>query len=291
MEDFLRKTEFIADASLPVTVVRRAPQPDYPLHAHEFSELVIVYKGNGIHFSECHEQELRPGDVFVIHGQMKHGYRSGGCLELVNIIFDPESIGTPLGDICHQPSFRALFELEPAVARKGGHPRGFRLSPEQLEQAMRLVDTLEEEIRGKKTGYRMMIIALFMQLAACLSRYYEKTPSKVAAQVMPLGKVISYIEKNYVKPIRLKELVKLSNMSESNLARAFLRYTGKTPIDYVIALRVQRASTLLLKYPARSVAEIGYETGFSDSNYFSRQFKRNTGKTPREYRKRQEHLN
>lgn len=141
MEDYLRKNEYIADSSLPVTVVRRAPQPAYPLHAHEFSELVIVYKGCGTHFSDHYEQLLQAGDVFVIHGKMKHGYRDSSNLELVNIIFDPESIGTPLGDICNQPSFRALFELEPSSIAKGTQQSNFRLSPEQLEQIMTLIGT------------------------------------------------------------------------------------------------------------------------------------------------------
>lgn len=282
MDNYLKTHDFIHDASLPVTVVRRDPQPPYPLHAHEFSELVIVYEGSGVQFNEHQRTELNAGDVFVLHGKMKHGYCELHNLKLVNIIFDLECIGSPLAELRLFPSFNALFSLEPEYGDADGYK--LKLTEARLHEAMRYVEQIEKETQEKNSGYRLMIIALFMQLIAYLSRCYEKTPPAKAEAIMKLGKILSYIEKNYSSPLKLKQMAKIGGMSESSIIRAFHKYTGRSPIDYVISLRVQRASVLLNKFPDKSIAEIAFETGFSDSNYFSRQFRKNTGLSPRDYR-------
>ncbi len=279
--NYLKSDDFIRDASLPITVIRRDPQPPYPLHTHEFSELVIVYEGSGIQFNEYQEKQLEAGHVFVLHGNMKHGYRNLKGLKLVNIIFDLEFIGSPLAELHSFPSFNALFSLEPEYETAAAD---LKLSTSQLDKVMNYVTEIEEEIRSKHAGYRMMITAQFMQLIAYLSRCYEKAPPDKAEAIMRLGRVLSYIERNYATPIKLKELAKIGRMSESGVTRAFRKYTGKTPVEYVISIRIQRASILLNKFPDRSISEIAFETGFSDSNYFSRLFKKSTGKSPREFR-------
>ncbi|MEP3932587.1 helix-turn-helix transcriptional regulator, partial [Rhodopirellula bahusiensis] len=56
------------------------------------------------------------------------------------------------------------------------------------------------------------------------------------------------------------------------------------PIKYLIQVRIQEASRLL-RSTDRSITDIAFDVGFSDSNYFSRQFRTHLGLSPREYRK------
>lgn len=76
----------------------------------------------------------------------------------------------------------------------------------------------------------------------------------------------------------------LASMSESSLTRAFKKYTGYSPGNYLIRLRIKKAETLLQREDQR-ISEVGSSVGFRDSNYFSRQFHRINGLTPRQYRK------
>ena len=65
----------------------------------------------------------------------------------------------------------------------------------------------------------------------------------------------------------------------------FKSVTGRSPIDYLLQVRLGKAAERLLKTEA-SIAEIAAECGFPDSNYFSRQFRRHYHCSPRDYRNR-----
>ena len=71
-------------------------------------------------------------------------------------------------------------------------------------------------------------------------------------------------------------------MSERTLIRRFKEGMGISPIEYVIRRRIRRGAELLREHPA-SIAETAFAVGFTDSNYFSRQFKRMMGVTPRAF--------
>jgi AraC-like DNA-binding protein len=98
-----------------------------------------------------------------------------------------------------------------------------------------------------------------------------------------IGKIISLLNSNYNKDIRLADILQKTGMSKNTFLRNFKRATGSTPIDYLIHIRVLKASSLLQETDM-SISEIGYKVGFADSNYFSRVFRKVTGLTPREFR-------
>ncbi|MBQ7162045.1 MAG: helix-turn-helix transcriptional regulator [Bacteroidales bacterium] len=57
---------------------------------------------------------------------------------------------------------------------------------------------------------------------------------------------------------------------------------GLAPVDFVQEIRIKR-SVQLMHTGEFTIAEIAYQTGFNDPKYFSRSFKKHTGKTPSEY--------
>ena len=75
-----------ADADLPFSVLRRDPQVPYPLHGHDFTELVIIYGGKGEHYTAEGSYEVGAGDVFIVTPGLIHGYRKLNNLRLVNLL-------------------------------------------------------------------------------------------------------------------------------------------------------------------------------------------------------------
>jgi len=100
-----------------------------------------------------------------------------------------------------------------------------------------------------------------------------------------LRAVLRYIETHLQEEITLAQMARAGRMSISSLTREFKRLTGFSPVEYLINFRIRQAARLLLTAPEKSIAEAGDACGFADSNYFTRVFRKKTGKSPREFRK------
>ena len=86
-----------------------------------------------------------------------------------------------------------------------------------------------------------------------------------------------------------RDLAERLCVSESTLQRIFRARTGFSPHEYLTRLRLKKAATLLLESEL-TVGEVAAETGFADSNYFCRSFRRYAKLSPLEFRKRKRPL-
>ena len=123
-----------------------------------------------------------------------------------------------------------------------------------------------------------------------LSRSYTSSDTTEAHALLRVGNVIGALENDFSKDWKLDELLKIAHMSRSNLMRVFRKATGQTPIEYLVRLRIQRAMELLNSTDL-SITEVAMEVGFNDSNYFTRQFRRILGESPRQFRTQQQAKN
>ncbi|MBR2353843.1 MAG: helix-turn-helix transcriptional regulator [Clostridia bacterium] len=95
---------------------------------------------------------------------------------------------------------------------------------------------------------------------------------------------VRYMEEHFCDPnLNMKAICAASFISASGLQRAFLRYFGISPGQYLIGLRMNRALELL-KENTHSVKEIALSCGFTDEKYFSRAFKKKYGYPPSQLR-------
>jgi AraC family L-rhamnose operon transcriptional activator RhaR/AraC family L-rhamnose operon regulatory protein RhaS len=142
---------------------------------------------------------------------------------------------------------------------------------------------MREESEKRIPGYRCCQMGYFMALLGKICRLYTENMDNIHEPSLNIGKIISLLNSNYNKDIRLADILQKTGMSKNTFLRNFKRATGSTPIDYLIHIRVLKASSLLQETDM-SISEIGYKVGFADSNYFSRVFRKVTGLTPREFR-------
>lgn len=280
----LKQKDWFQPDGFPIAVERREPQPPFGPHAHEFSEIVIITAGRGQHVVDAERDALTTGDVFVISGARQHDYHSMENLCLVNILFIPEKLDLRALDLHTLAGYHALFTLEPVWRRRTKFRARLRLTPAELALVMPMVDTLDEELRSRAEGFQFMATALFMQLVGHLSRAYAKSKSVDSHALLRIGEAISHLEKNYHEAIDLDRLAQIANMSQRNFIRSFQAALGVSPIAHLVQLRINRAASLL-RHTDQSVTEIAFQVGFTDSNYFARQFRKQLGTTPSAYRK------
>lgn len=280
----LKKQDWFHADGFPVAVARRDPQEPFGLHAHEFSEIVIVTGGRGVHVTGSETYELSAGDAFVIGGDRPHDYLNMDELSLINVLFEPERLPLSLGDINSIPGYHALFTLEPAWRSRHNFDSRLRLTPVDLFEAVRFVDQLESELDARRAGFGVVATTTFLQLVAFLSRCYDQTRNPQGRTLLRVAEAITHIENHYAESIALDDLVEISGMSRRNFIRTFESSMGCPPIAYLIRLRVRKARDLL-NQDDLTITQIAMEVGFGDGNYFSRQFKNLIGVTPTQYRR------
>jgi AraC-like DNA-binding protein len=95
--------------------------------------------------------------------------------------------------------------------------------------------------------------------------------------------VLAYMRDHYREPITNRQLARLVHMSVRTFERRFRARFHQSPQRYLRKLRIRTASRALI-YSARSLADIAVGCGFSDQSHFTREFRRQFGRTPREYR-------
>jgi transcriptional regulator GlxA family with amidase domain len=96
---------------------------------------------------------------------------------------------------------------------------------------------------------------------------------------------LAWIDDHYATPSPVSAMAGHSGLTLRTFARRFRAATGRRPIEYVHALRVEKAR-LLLEVGSDPVDDVGFEVGYADPTFFRRLFRRTTGLTPAAYRRR-----
>jgi AraC-like DNA-binding protein len=98
----------------------------------------------------------------------------------------------------------------------------------------------------------------------------------------PISPVVEFIRMNLKENISMKNLSEKACMSTTSFYRFFRRELGMSPIEFIIHEKLKCAKQLL-KNPKIQINEVCYLSGFEDSNYFIRLFKKHEGITPKQY--------
>lgn len=257
------------------------------IHQHAFHELVLVVSGEGRHVTAAEEYSISAGDLFLIKPGNPHGYRVGSNFSLYNILYYPERLKLPLFDLADEPGYRAFFELEPELRRQFGFRKHFRLGKSQLDEIELFVQRMARELESREPGHDYRAATLFMRLTERIAATFSSsTLYRENDELFRLSELVSYLERHRTEPHTVAALAERAAMSPATLNRTFRRAVGKSPLHYLNDLRISGAEQLLLDKPELPVAAVAAECGFADSNYFTRLFKKRTGRTPRAFRRR-----
>ena len=279
----LKKDSFFHPGHLPIVVSRISGQGSGNLHSHEFPELVITVAGQGLHVTQKESWPIASGDVFVIRVDEPHEYQNTKDLSIVNVLYDLEHLDMRMIDLATLPGYHALFTLEPTYRQAHRFESKLHLSSDNMAKVEKLLNELEDELGRQAPGHQLMTMALFMQLIGYLSRCYGRTTEPTSKQLLRVGQAISYIEQHYQENLNLARMSHSANMSTRNFQRVFQKAMGTSPVHYLIRIRISHAAQFLRYRQDMNITEVAYRVGFHDSNYFSRQFRKVTGITPREF--------
>lgn len=148
-----------------------------------------------------------------------------------------------------------------------------------------IFEQIIQELKLCKEDYEELLVNYLQQLLITLHRIINNKPKGKNQPIMEeMDNAVRYFHENYNKPISIEEYAAAQHMSVSWFIRNFKEYTGSTPAQYILSLRISNAQTLL-ESTAYNVTEIAEIVGYDNPLYFSRIFKKQNGMSPSEFRK------
>lgn len=143
-------------------------------------------------------------------------------------------------------------------------------------------ETLENELQLTALTYRFLSVLL--KDGGKVSGGVQKVHSSLAVET------VKYIEAHYAEKLSVEEIAQHLAVNRSHLSRVFKNHMGTSIKEYLIGVRINRGA-FLLSLTDESVESIAYQVGFNSLVVFSRMFKKSTGETATNYRKRMKNEN
>ena len=138
-------------------------------------------------------------------------------------------------------------------------------------EAQDMLDLEDLHAAWGSPGFDAVARARLVRIVAVMGR----TPRWSA----PVARALAYIKDNYGRQIGLELAADSVGLSPNRLSRLLVEETGRGFSDLLIDYRIERAKALLVE-PGASIKQVSIACGYPDPNYFSRLFKKVTGRTP-----------
>lgn len=148
----------------------------------------------------------------------------------------------------------------------------------------RIFQEMIKELKLCKDDYEEMLVNYLKMLLILIHRMINDEPRGKNLHLMAeMDSAVRYFHENYHKPINIEEFAASNHMSVSWFIRNFKTYTGSTPAQYLLSLRLSNAQTLL-ETTSYNITEIADIVGYDNPLYFSRIFRKQFGMSPTEFR-------
>lgn len=155
----------------------------------------------------------------------------------------------------------------------------------ESETLKQLFEKLEKEFLFKRPFYNEHCLGLAYEIFSVLGRKLLESESFDVNMDKRIVMVCNKMLRDYMEWHTINYYAELCNLSISRFSHLFKSQVGSTPLDYLMSLRITRASEML-SGTELSVSRIAQLIGFNDYNYFIRVFKKYKGKTPANFRKK-----
>lgn len=148
-----------------------------------------------------------------------------------------------------------------------------------------IFETIILELQLKKEYFEESTSLLFRQLLLMIGRFLRENPlDRTNISSAEIIQAAGFFHEHYQENINIDIYIKERYVSTSSFYRQFKLYTGMTPLQYLLDVRLNIAKNLL-ETTDYSINEISTLVGYDNALYFSRLFHKHTGCSPREYRK------
>ena len=231
-------------------------------------QINYITEGSGI--METHDGifAINPGSIIIIKPGVWHRYRPAKAMG-----WREHYIGFQ-GEFANNIFGKGFFSQANPVIHVG-------FQDKILELFYRVADIVKDE----KSGYQQVASGVIIQILGSIISSVKNKDFAGKDIERKIRKARIYFRNNLDKNIDVEELASELNIGYSYFRRMFKKFTGISPVQYHLMLRLQRAKDLLVSTDL-SVKEIAMELCFQSIFYFTRIFKKKMGIPPTEFRKK-----
>lgn len=266
--------------------VDRSPYFYDTIHYHPEHQITFFIKGEGTSFIGNHVERFQPGNVYLIGKNVPHVskcdeayYKGDPELEAysISLFFKDETFGSQFFEIPEMVHIKRLLELA---------SMGVKITGTDREEIAKLIEASRNLDGFGRFQNLMSILDIFArsEKLITLSSVRYLTPSKDSDNER-INMIFNYLSGNFRSLVNLNDLAGVASMTPNSFCRYFKQRTGKPYSVFLNEMRVEYAGKRIAE-SQENFGNIAVESGFNSISYFNRQFKRVTGLSPLQYRKK-----
>lgn len=288
-EIYTKKNEFEVDCQLflregkLITVRRHSRFVEFPLHKHNYIEIIYVCAGEITQYIDGKEIRMQQGDMLLLNQHVEHGVKYAGAGDIgINFIVLPEFFDIPLR-MMNKENIVADF-LAGTFRQNNAIPQYLNFQLRGQSAVSNLMENMIISIMGENNNediinqYTMGLV--FLYLINHIDRLSED--SSHSYEDIVIQSTTKYIDIHY-QTASLSHIADDLNLSLPALSRMIKKCTGYTFQELLMRKRFQKAVMFLMETEL-PVEEIAVNIGYENHSYFYRQFKARYGVTPNQYR-------
>lgn len=256
-------------------------------HFHPELELHYIIRGEGVRFVGDNISNFDAGELLLLGENLPHMWRCNEnyfrrdpnvTAEAVVVQFLPDFMGT---DFLKKPEAASVLNLyEKAKA-------GLVISGKTKDKIFHMMYR-----SVKTTGLNRLLLILSMIEILAESDEMDTIASRQTIYKSNkeendrLNKVYNHALTNYMRDLTLEEMASIANLSVTSFCRYFKTLTKKTFHEFLIEVRISHAQRMLIENHDITTEGVCFECGFNNKSIFFGHFKRKTGLTPLEYKRK-----
>lgn len=253
-------------------------QVKYP-HRHDFFEVLYLFKGSGFHVIDSNKYEIKPPCVFFLSPGQAHKLELSQDIEGYIYIFTADFYQIDRSNpnrLIEFPFFYTIHQNNP--------PLLLHYQPDKTFLESLFVRGVDEVNKSDKQSAEVLRSILDLILTTCSNLY----PTDEGMMIKGKGHLLvkrfyQLLEEKYQLNLSVNEYAGLLAVTANHLTQTLKQLTGKTSLEIIKSKQLLEIKRLLV-HSNLGVTEIANRMNFSDQSYFTKFFKRETGKLPLAYR-------
>lgn len=281
--DFIVDTDKVTHGERDISVRTHTRYTDFPLHRHNYLEMMIVLSGSITHTISGEDITLTEGDIIVLNKHVSHSIRKTDTPDIgVNIIIS-DNFAKSLSIELSETVFSELAEQN---SKPDGRGIYLCFGTKGNKQISNIIENLLFEL----TEYSLDM-AILRYTTTLLFDYLSKKSEKLLKRASRLpdrdstrkSAILGYIRNNY-RNATLSELSEIMFLTVPYLSKITSELFGKSFKDILFEERMVRATELITKTDI-PIGDVITAVGYENESYFHREFKKRNGLTPLAMRK------